>query len=79
MAARIGNPEGEGSPETRRKGELAALIVRHIRARRLTQDAAAGMLGIEPATMAKIIRGQYGGLSVAQLMELVARLGATSP
>ena len=61
--------------EMQRKASLAAEIARAIKARRLTQDAAAALLGIDQAKISKITRGQFRGVSEAKLLELVAKLG----
>ena len=61
--------------EMQRKASLAAEIARAIKARRLTQDAAAVLLGIDQAKISKITRGQFRGVSEAKLLELVAKLG----
>lgn len=61
--------------EMQRKASLAAEIARAIKARHLTQDAAAELLGIDQAKISKITRGQFRGVSEAKLLELVAKLG----
>ena len=61
--------------EMRRKSSLAAEIGRAIKARKLTQDAAAELLGIDQAKISKITRGQFRGVSEAKLLELVTKLG----
>lgn len=61
--------------EMQRKASLAAEIARAIKARRLTQEAAANLLGIDQAKVSKITRGQFRGVSEAKLLELVAKLG----
>lgn len=61
--------------EMQRKASLAAEITRAIKARRLTQEAAANLLGIDQAKVSKITRGQFRGVSEAKMLELVARLG----
>ena len=61
--------------EMQRNASLAAEIARAIKARHLTQDAAAELLGIDQAKISKITRGQFRGLSEAKLLELVAKLG----
>ena len=53
----------------------AAEIGRAIKARKLTQDAAAELLGIDQAKISKITRGQFRGVSEAKLLELVTKLG----
>ena len=49
--------------------------VARIKARHLTQDAAAELLGIDQAKISKITRGQFRGVSEAKTLELVAKLG----
>jgi len=61
--------------EIQRKSSLAAEISRAIKARHLTQEDAAALLGIGQAKISKITRGQFRGVSEAKLLELVARLG----
>lgn len=61
--------------EMLRKSSLAAEIGRAIKARKLTQDAAAELLGIDQAKISKITRGQFRGVSEAKLLELVTKLG----
>lgn len=61
--------------QMQRKATLAAEIARTIKARRLTQEAAAALLGIDQAKVSKITRGQFRGVSEAKMLELVARLG----
>lgn len=61
--------------EMQRKSSLAAEIARAIKARHLTQEAAANLLGIDQAKVSKITRGQFRGVSEAKMLELVAKLG----
>ena len=61
--------------EMQRKSQLAAEIARAIKARHLTQDAAAALLGIDQSKVSRITRGQFRGVSEAKLLELVAKLG----
>jgi len=44
-------------------------------ARRLTQQGAAELLGIDQSKVSRITRGQFRGVSEAKLLELVAKLG----
>lgn len=41
----------------------------------MTQDGAAALLGIGQSKVPLITRGQFRGVSEAELLELVARLG----
>ena len=61
--------------EMQRKSRLAGEIARAIKARRLTQEAAAELLGIDQAKVSRITRGQFRGTSEAKLLQLVTRLG----
>ena len=61
--------------EMQRKSQLAAEIARAIKARHLTQEGAAALLGIDQSKVSRITRGQFRGVSEAKLLELVARLG----
>jgi predicted XRE-type DNA-binding protein len=61
--------------EMQRKSLLAGEIARAIKARRLTQEDAAKLLGIDQSKVSRITRGQFRGVSEAKLLELVARLG----
>lgn len=61
--------------EMQRKSQLAGEIARAIKAKRLTQDAAAELLGIDQSKISRITRGQFRGVSESKLMELVAKLG----
>lgn len=46
-----------------------------IKARRLTRDGAAELLGIDQSKVSRITRGQFRGVSKAKLLELVTKLG----
>ncbi|PUE47554.1 transcriptional regulator [Limnohabitans sp. 2KL-1] len=61
--------------EMQRKSQLAGEIARAIKARRLTQEDAATLLGIDQSKVSRITRGKFRGVSEAKLLELVARLG----
>ena len=61
--------------EVQRKARLAAEIARAIKARRLSPQDAAELLGIDPSKVSRITRGQFRGVSEAKLLELVTRLG----
>lgn len=61
--------------EMQRKSQLAALIARAIKARRLTQQDAAELLGIDQSKVSRITRGQFRGVSEPMLLELVTKLG----
>ena len=61
--------------EMQRKSQLAAEIARAIKARRLTQQGAAELLGVDQSKVSRITRGQVRGVSEAKLLELVTKLG----
>jgi predicted XRE-type DNA-binding protein len=61
--------------EMQRKSQLAAEIARAIKARRLTQQGAAELLGVDQSKVFRITRGQFRGVSEAKLLELVTKLG----
>ena len=61
--------------EMQRKSQLAAEIARGIKARRLTQQGAAELLGVDQSKVSRITRGQFRGVSEAKLLELVTKLG----
>ena len=61
--------------EMQRKSQLAAEIARAIKARHLTQEGAALLLGLDQSKVSRITRGQFRGVSEAKLLELVAKLG----
>jgi len=61
--------------EMQRKSQLAAEIARAIKARHLTQEGAAELLGIDQSKVSRITRGQFRGVSEAKLLELVTKLG----
>lgn len=70
--ADLGDEDAAGM---QRKSQLAAEIARAIKARHLTQEAAAELLGIDQSKVSRITRGQFRGVSEAKLLELVAKLG----
>ena len=57
------------------KSELAALIARALRARRLTQVAAAKVLGIDQPKVSELMRGRLTRFSTERLMSFLTRLG----
>ena len=61
--------------EMQRKSQLAAEIARAVKARRLTQQGAAELLGVDQSKVSRITRGQFRGVSEAKLLELVTKLG----
>ena len=61
--------------EVQRKSQLATEIARAIKARRLTQQGAAELLGVDQSKVSRITRSQFRGVSEAKLLELVTKLG----
>jgi predicted XRE-type DNA-binding protein len=61
--------------DMQRKTLIAGEIARSFKARRLTQEDAATLQGIEQSKVSRITRGQFRGVSEAKLLELLARLG----
>jgi predicted XRE-type DNA-binding protein len=70
--ADLGHADAAGM---QRKSQLAGEIARAIKARRLTQEGAAALLGIDQSKVSRITRGQFRGVSEAKLLELIAKLG----
>ncbi|MDC8773546.1 XRE family transcriptional regulator [Roseateles albus] len=62
-----------------RKASLAAEIAWTIKARHLSQETAAGLLGVDQEQVSKIARGQFRWVSESSLLELVAKLGDDLP
>jgi predicted XRE-type DNA-binding protein len=52
--------------EMQRKSQLAAEIARAIKARHLTQEGAAALLGIDQSKVSRITRGQFRGHPVSR-------------
>jgi predicted XRE-type DNA-binding protein len=61
--------------EAQAKSELAALIARALRTRRLTQTAAAKLLGIDQPKVSQLVRGRLTRFSTERLLVLLTRLG----
>lgn len=57
------------------KSELAAIIARALRARRLTQTAAAQLLGIDQPKVSELLRGRLTRFSTERLLVFLLRLG----
>jgi len=70
--ADLGYPD---AAEMQRKSQIAAEVARAIKARHLTQAAAAALLGIDQSKVSRITRGQFRGVSEAKLLELLTKLG----
>ena len=56
------------------KAELAARIIQEIERRRLTQSAAAGILGIDQPKVSALKQGKLSGFSIERLMRFLLRL-----
>jgi predicted XRE-type DNA-binding protein len=67
---RVGEPS-----EALAKSELAALISRELRARGLTQAAAAKVLGIDQPKISEQLRGRLTRFSTERLITFLTRLG----
>ena len=57
------------------KADLAAVISRAIQARGLSQEAAAGLLGIDQPKVSKLLRGRLKEFSIERLVGFVLALG----
>ena len=68
----LGRPDAE---ELLAKAELARLIRRLIDGRRLTQSAAAELLGVAQPDVSNLIRGRLAGFSIERLCRLLNALG----
>ena len=66
----VTNPE-----EALTKASLAASIARALRRRKLTQKAAAQLLGIDQPRVSKLLRGHLKDYSIERLMLFLVRLG----
>jgi len=73
-AARLGHDMGSAEA-TLAKARIVAEIVRIIRARRLTQTAAAKILGLSQPKISALLNGQFQGYSKERLIWLLNRLG----
>jgi predicted XRE-type DNA-binding protein len=57
------------------KAELAARIIAEIQHRRLTQNQAAALLGIDQPKISALKQGKLSAFSIERLMRLLLRLG----
>jgi predicted XRE-type DNA-binding protein len=57
------------------KAELAAKIIAEIQRRRLTQNQAAAILGVDQPKVSALKQGKLSGFSIERLMRLLLRLG----
>jgi predicted XRE-type DNA-binding protein len=65
----------ENPAEELAKAELAMMINQVIKERRLTQQAAATLMGIDQPKVSHILHGRLGGFSTQRLMEFLTALG----
>ncbi|MCE9602138.1 MAG: helix-turn-helix domain-containing protein [Gemmatimonadetes bacterium] len=72
----LGFPDAEELPA---KTELVVAIDRTVRSRRLTQSAAARLMGIDQPKVSKLLNGDYRGFSTHRLMELLRFSLLSSP
>ena len=72
MFAEIGVPEPE---EELAKAQLASRIREIVRSSRLTQVAAAGVMGIDQPKVSALLNGRLSSFSSERLMRLLTRLG----
>jgi predicted XRE-type DNA-binding protein len=61
--------------ESERKAQICVHIAQAIKSKRLTQVAAAQLLGIDQAKVSRITRGKFHGVSETKLLGMLARLG----
>ena len=67
---------GAAQPEAMlAKAQLAQRVGSIIAARKLTQRAAAEIIGVPQPKLSNILRGQFRGVSEAKLMDCLLRLG----
>jgi predicted XRE-type DNA-binding protein len=57
------------------KAKLAHEIAQIIKSRRLTQQSAAGLLGMPQPKLSEMLRGKFRGISQAKMIECLNRLG----
>jgi predicted XRE-type DNA-binding protein len=65
----------ENADELLTKSELAAQILKTVRARRLTQAAAGELLGISQPKVSALQNGRLDGFSTERLLRFLIRLG----
>lgn len=61
--------------EMRVKAQLAAKSAEIIKARKWTQQHAAGLLGMTQPKLSNMLRGQFRGVSETKMLECLAKLG----
>jgi predicted XRE-type DNA-binding protein len=57
------------------KAQFASKIAEIIKRRRLTQTAAAKLIGLPPPKLSGLLRGQFRGMSDAKMLACLTRLG----
>ena len=70
--ADLGRPDAD---EMLVKAQLASRIAGVIKRRRLTQAAAAEMIGLPQPKLSGLLRGQFRGISEAKMLGCLTRLG----
>jgi predicted XRE-type DNA-binding protein len=70
--ADLGRPDAE---EMLVKAQLATKIREAIKRRRLTQVAAAELIGMTQPKLSGLLRGQFRGISEAKMLNCLTRLG----
>jgi predicted XRE-type DNA-binding protein len=70
--ADLGRPDAE---EMLVKAQLATKIGEAIKRRRLTQVAAAELIGMPQPKLSGLLRGQFRGISEAKMLNCLTRLG----
>ncbi len=70
--AELGRPDAE---EMLVKAQLASRIADVIKRRRLTQVAAAEIIGLPQPKLSGLLRGQFQGVSEAKMLACLTRLG----
>lgn len=66
--ADLGLPDAE---ETLLKAQVVVVLHRLIKARKLTQTAAAKLLGVSQPDLSHVLRGEFRGWSVERLMRML--------
>ena len=70
--ADLGLPDAE---ELLLKSQIAVELHRAIKARKLTQSAAAKLIGIAQPDLSNVLRGRFRGFSTERLMRMVTAFG----
>jgi predicted XRE-type DNA-binding protein len=72
--ADIGFDEIEAE-ELAAKSDLVALLLRAMRARKLSQVAAARLVGTDQPTLSKVLRGKFDSITIDRLAKWIVALG----